>query len=180
MMALGIPSNAAIALLLSAMLIHGLQPGPALIAAQPNLFWGLTASLWLGSIVLVVFSFLLIQAWIKIVKVPYQLLYPAILGFCAIGVYSVSNSIFDIYLMCGFGLLGYIFKKLDSNPTPMLLGFVVAPLFEVQFRQSMVLSRGDYSIFLTRPASATMLLLIPVLVAVFWFLMRSSRQYADG
>ncbi|MGE0628983.1 MAG: tripartite tricarboxylate transporter permease [Hyphomicrobiaceae bacterium] len=177
MLAFGIPSNAAMALLISGLMIHGIMPGPGLLTNQPQLFWGLISSVWLGSVLMAVLSLILIRGWIRILDVPYQLLYPSVLGFCAISVYSVSNSVFDVYLMCVFGLLGYIFKRLGSDPTPMLISFVVAPLFEENFRKAMILSKDDYSIFLSRPLSSAMLASAVVLLALIAIFLRSRNEH---
>ena len=130
MLTLGIPSNAIMGLMIGAMIIHGIQPGPGVMTQQPTLFWGLIASMWIGNLFLLVLNLPLIGLWCYVLRVPYHLLYPAILVFCAIGVYAVSNSILDIYLMVGFGVLGYAFSKLGCEPAPLLLGFILGPLLE--------------------------------------------------
>ena len=180
MLALGIPSNAAMALLISGLHIHGIAPGPAMLTSQPQLFWGLIAAVWVGTVLLVLLNLALIRAWIKVLQVPYQFLYPSLLGFCAISVYSSDFAPFSVYLMCLFGLLGYVFRKIGSDPTPMLLAFVVAPLFEEHFRRALVISKGDYSTFVTRPLSGVMLAIAVValvLLATFW--RARSEHYVD-
>ncbi len=159
MLTLGIPSNPVMALMIGAMIIQGIQPGPSVINEQPVLFWGIIVSMWIGNLFLVILNLPMIGMWVRIVSVPYQLLFPAILVFCGIGVFSLNNTEFDIYLMALFGLLGYIFVKLDCEPAPMLLAFILGPLMEEYMRRALLLSRGDPMIFLTRPISATLLAL---------------------
>jgi TctA family transporter len=159
MLTLGIPSNPVMALMIGAMIIQGIQPGPSVMTEQPMLFWGIIASMWVGNLFLVVLNLPLVGLWVRMVTVPYHLLFPAILVFCAIGVYSVNNSVWDIYLMAGFGLLGYIFAKLDCEPAPMLLGFILGPMMEEFLRRALLLSKGDPTVFVTRPISAGLLFL---------------------
>jgi len=157
MLTLGIPSNPIMALMIGAMIIHGIQPGPSVIKEQPALFWGVIVSMWIGNLFLVVLNLPMIGLWVRIIMVPYQLLYPAILVFCAIGVFSLNNSEFDIYLMALFGFLGYLFSKLGCEPAPMLLAFILGPLMEEYLRRALLISRGDPTVFLRRPISATLL-----------------------
>lgn len=157
MLTLGIPSNPVMALMIGAMIIQGIQPGPSVMTEQPTLFWGLIASMWIGNLFLVVLNLPFVGMWVRMASVPYHLLYPAILVFCAIGVFSVSNSTWDVYLMAGFGLIGYVFSKLDCEPAPMLLGFILGPMMEEHLRRAMLLSKGDPTVFVTRPISATLL-----------------------
>jgi TctA family transporter len=157
MLTLGIPSNPVMALMVGAMIIHGIQPGPSVITEQPALFWGIIVSMWIGNLFLVVLNLPLIGMWVRIVTVPYHILFPTILVFCSIGVFSLKNTEFDIYIMALFGLLGYIFVKLDCEPAPMLLAFILGPLMEEYLRRAMLLSRGDPMVFLQRPISATLL-----------------------
>jgi putative tricarboxylic transport membrane protein len=158
LLTLGIPPNAVMALMVGAMTIHNIQPGPQVMTSNPALFWGLIASMWIGNLMLVVLNLPLIGMWIKLLTVPYRLLYPAILLFCCIGVYSLSNSTFDVYVTAAFGLLGYVFSKLECEPAPLILGFVLGPLMEENLRRAMLLSRGDPTVFVTRPLSLVMLL----------------------
>ncbi|MEY4263556.1 MAG: hypothetical protein RL373_124, partial [Pseudomonadota bacterium] len=151
LLTLGIPPNAVMALMVGAMTIHNIQPGPQVMTSNPALFWGLIASMWLGNVMLIVLNLPMIGVWVKLLTIPYRFLYPAILVFCCIGVYSVNNTSFDIYLTAIFGILGYIFVKLECEPAPLLLGFVLGPMMEENFRRALLLSRGDYSVFLTRP-----------------------------
>ena len=166
MLTLGIPSNPVMALMIGAMIIQGIQPGPSVITEQPALFWGIIVSMWIGNLFLVILNLPLIGIWVRIIMVPYRFLFPAILVFCAIGVFSLNNSEFDIYLMALFGVLGYIFTKLDCEPAPMLLAFILGPLMEEYLRRAMLLSRGDPMVFLTRPISAAMLALAALLLAL--------------
>jgi TctA family transporter len=145
------------ALMVGAMTIHNIQPGPQVMTSNPALFWGLIASMWIGNLMLVVLNLPLIGMWIKLLTVPYRLLYPAILLFCCIGVYSLSNSTFDVYVTAAFGLLGYAFAKLECEPAPLILGFVLGPLMEENLRRALLLSRGDPTVFVTRPLSLVML-----------------------
>ena len=157
MLTLGIPSNPVMALMVGAMIIQGIQPGPSVITEQPALFWGIVVSMWIGNLFLVVLNLPLVGLWVRMIMVPYRLLYPAILVFCAIGVFSLRNSQFDVYVMALFGVLGYIFSKLGCEPAPMLLAFILGPLMEEFLRRAMLLSRGDPLVFLQRPISATLL-----------------------
>ena len=159
MLTLGIPSNPVMALMIGAMIIQGIQPGPSVMKEQPALVWGVIVSMWIGNLFLVVLNLPLIGLWVRMIMVPYQLLYPAILVFCGIGVFSLNNSEFDIYLMGLFGLLGYVFVKLGCEPAPMLLAFILGPLMEEYLRRAMLLSRGDPWVFVQRPISATLLAL---------------------
>jgi putative tricarboxylic transport membrane protein len=159
MLTLGIPSNPVMALMIGAMIIQGIQPGPAVITEQPALFWGIIVSMWVGNFFLIILNLPLIGMWVRMVCVPYHYLFPAILVFCSVGVFSLNNTEFDVYLMALFGLLGYIFVKLDCEPAPMLLAFILGPLMEEYMRRALLLSRGDPMIFLQRPISATLLAL---------------------
>jgi TctA family transporter len=158
LLTLGIPPNAVMALMVGAMTIHNIQPGPQVMTANPALFWGLIASMWCGNLMLVVLNLPLIGMWIKLLTVPYRLLYPAILLFCCIGVYSLSNNTFDVYVTAAFGLLGYVFAKLECEPAPLILGFVLGPLMEENLRRALLLSRGDPTVFVDRPISLAMLI----------------------
>lgn len=166
MLTLGIPSNPVMAMMIGAMIIQGIQPGPQVMTEQPGLFWGLIASMWIGNLFLVVLNLPMIGLWVRMLSVPYHLLYPAILVFCAIGVYSLNNADFDVYLMAGFGVLGYVCAKLECEPAPLLLGFILGPMMEEYLRRALVLSRGDPMVLIERPISATMLVLAVVGVGV--------------
>jgi putative tricarboxylic transport membrane protein len=166
MLTLGIPSNPVMALMIGAMIIQGIQPGPAVMTEQPELFWGIIVSMWIGNVFLLILNLPLIGLWVKMISIPYHLLYPMILVFCAIGVFSLSNAEFDVYLMTLFGFLGYIFKKLDCEPAPMLLGFILGPMMEEFLRRALLLSKGDLSVLVTRPLSAALLVLALVLLII--------------
>jgi len=159
MLTLGIPSNPVMALMVGAMIIQGIQPGPSVITEQPALFWGIIVSMWVGNLFLVILNLPLIGLWVRMIMVPYRLLYPAILVFCAIGVFSLRNSQFDVYMMGLFGILGYVFSKLGCEAAPMLLAFILGPLMEEFLRRAMLLSRGDPWVFVQRPISAILLAL---------------------
>ena len=154
---LGVPGDAVLALMLGALILHGIVPGPGLIEQQPTLFWGLVASFVIGNLLLVVLNLPLIGIWISILRIPYQLLYPAILVFICIGVFSVRNAVFDIYVVLVFGLVGYGMRLLRFEPAPLLLGFILGPLMEQYLRRAMAISRGDPMVFLERPVSASFL-----------------------
>jgi putative tricarboxylic transport membrane protein len=177
MLTLGIPSNPVMALMIGAMILQGIQPGPSVITEQPALFWGIIASMWIGNFFLIILNLPMIGLWVRMILVPYQLLFPAILVFCAIGVFSLNNTEFDIALMAVFGVMGYIFAKLDCEPAPMLLGFILGPLMEEYLRRALVLSRGDAMVFLNRPISLSMLILS--LIAIGIVLAPSVRKQRD-
>ncbi len=143
MLTLGIPGNAVMALMIGALMIQGIAPGPQVMNEKPQLFWGLIASMWVGNLMLVVLNLPLIGMWIKLLTVPYRYLYPAILVFMSIGVFSLSNNPFDVLIMAIFGVIGYICVKLECEPAPMILGFILGPLMEENLRRAMLLSRGD-------------------------------------
>ena len=157
LLTLGIPPNAVMALMVGAMTIHNIQPGPQVMSSNPELFWGLIASMWIGNAMLIVLNLPMIGIWIKLLTVPYRWLFPAIVLFCAIGVYTTNNSTFDIWLVAGFGFIGYAFNKLGMEPSPMMLGFILGPMMEENLRRALLLSRGDWSVFVTRGLSAGLL-----------------------
>ncbi|BAO83152.1 uncharacterized protein conserved in bacteria [Serpentinimonas maccroryi] len=156
-LSLGIPGDAVMALMLGALIIHGIQPGPMLMTAQPELFWGLIVSFAIGNIMLVILNLPLVGIWVSILRIPYHVLYPAILVFICLGVYSVNNNVFDVYMTAVLGVLGYVLLKLRFEPAPLLLGFVLGPMMEENLRRAMLLSRGDPSTFIERPISAVVL-----------------------
>lgn len=156
-LALGIPGSASMAIMLGALMIHGIVPGPNLMTEQPSLFWGLIMSFWVGNLLLLALNIPLIGLWVRLLMVPYHLLYPAVLMFICVGTYTVSNSAFDVWMVLVFGALGYVLRVLDFPAPPLLLAFVLGPLLEENFRRSMMLSRGDFSTFIERPISATVL-----------------------
>ncbi len=179
LLTLGIPPNAVMALMVGAMMIHGIVPGPQVMTERPELFWGLIASMWIGNALLVLLNLPLIGLWVRLLKVPYRLLYPAILLFCCIGIYSVNQSALEVVFAVGFGLLGYLFIKLDCEPAPLLLGFVLGPLMEENLRRAMLLARGDATVFVTRPLSAGLLVLAALLVAALVLpAVRQTREVA--
>ena len=155
---LGIPGSATMALMLGALMIQGITPGPRVLTSHPELFWGLVASMWIGNLLLVILNLPLIGLWVSMLKIPYRWLFPIILVFSCIGIYTVNNSQIDVYLMVLFGVLGYIFVKLDCEPAPFILGFLLGPMLEVNFRRAMLLSRGDLGIFVYHPISAGFLI----------------------
>ena len=166
MLTLGIPPNAVMALMVGAMTIKGIQPGPQVMTSNPELFWGLIASMWVGNFMLIILNLPLIGIWIKLLTVPYRLLYPAILVFCCIGLYTLNNNNFDVYMAVIFGLFGYVFYKLKCEPAPLLLGFILGPMMEENLRRALLLSRGDWSAFVTRPLSAALLIAALLMVVV--------------
>ncbi|MEO7743964.1 MAG: tripartite tricarboxylate transporter permease [Usitatibacter sp.] len=166
LLTLGIPSNPVMALMIGAMIIHGIQPGPQIMTAKPELFWGMIASMWVGNFLLVVLNLPLIGMWVKLLTVQYRYLYPTILIFCCIGVYSISNAPMDVLLAALFGFIGYTFIKLEVEPAPLLLGFVLGPMMEENLRRALLLSRGDPVVFVTRPISLTLLIISGILIGV--------------
>jgi TctA family transporter len=171
MLTLGIPANPVMALMIGAMIIQGIVPGPNVARDQPDLFWGLIASMWIGNLMLVILNLPLVGIWVRLLRVPYRALFPAILAFASIGVWSVNGNPFDLYAIALFGFVGWVLLKLDCEPAPLLLGFVLGPLLEEHLRRAMIISRGDPTIFINfaqRPISATLLVLsVIALVVVF-------------
>jgi len=166
LLTLGIPGNAIMALMVGAMMIQGIQPGPQVMTAQPQLFWGVIASMWLGNLMLIVLNLPLIGLWVALLRVPYRLMFPAIVLFCCIGTYTVGNTVFDIWAMLLFGVLGVFFYKVGAEPAPFILGFILGPLMEENFRRAMYLSRGDPRVFIERPISAVLLLMSLALLVI--------------
>jgi len=166
MLALGVPSGPIPAVMLAAIMIHGVIPGPLLIADRPDIFWGFIASMYVGNVVLLILNLPLVGLFIQVLRIPYRYLYPLILTLCVIGVYAVSQSVVDIWIMIAMGFLGYGMRKLGYEPAPLVLGMVIAPLLELSFRQSLALSGGSYAIFVARPVSAALLALAVVLLAL--------------
>ena len=179
LLTLGIPPNAVMALMVGAMTIHNIQPGPQVMTSNPELFWGLIASMWLGNLMLIILNLPLIGMWIKLLTVPYRWLFPAIVLFCAIGVYSTNNNTFDIWLVGAFGVIGYLFIKLGVEPAPLLLGFILGPMMEENLRRALLLSRGDWSVFVTRGLSASLLAVAAImLIVVLLPSVKSKREEA--
>ncbi|OIM97442.1 hypothetical protein A9236_01820 [Polynucleobacter sp. QLW-P1DATA-2] len=166
LLTLGIPPNAVMALMVGAMTIHNIQPGPQVMTSNPALFWGLIASMWIGNMMLIILNLPLISMWVQLLKIPYRFMYPAILVFCCIGVYTVNNTVFDVYVTAAFGIVGYLFTKLGCEPPPLLLGFILGPMMEENFRRALLLSRGDFSTFVTRPLSLGLLIAAALLVVI--------------
>ncbi|TKT69438.1 tripartite tricarboxylate transporter permease [Aquamicrobium sp. LC103] len=179
LLTLGIPSNGIMAMMMSAMLIHNVQPGPQIITGAPTLFWGLVASMWIGNLILVILNLPMIGMWVRLLLVPYRLLFPAILLFCCIGLYSVQNNTTDIYLAVICAAIGYVFYKLRCDPVPFLLAFIIGPMLEENFRRATLLSRGDFGALLTRPLTASLLLLaVALLVLAILPKIRRTRKVA--
>ena len=179
LLTLGIPSNAIMAMMIGAMMIQGIAPGPQIMTERPQLFWGMIASMWIGNLMLVILNLPLIGMWIKLLEVPYRLMFPAILLFCGIGVYSLQNSAFDVMMTAIFGVFGYVCLKLESEPAPLMLGFILGPLMEENLRRAMLLSRGDPTVFFQRPISATLLTIAIIMLGVIALpAIRSKREEA--
>ena len=164
LMSIGIPENPVMALMMAAFVIKGIQPGPNMISGHADLFWGLVASMWVGNVFLVVLNVPLVRYWLSVFKISYNVLFPAILFFCCIGTFSVNNNLDDIYITAAFGLLGYVFMRLDLDAAPLMLGFILGPMLEEYFRRAMLLSRGSFAVFVTRPISGTLLGIVAVFV----------------
>ena len=172
MLTLGVPSNAVMALMIGAMMIHDITPGPQVMSSDPALFWGLIVSMWIGNFFLILLNLPLVGIWIQLLRVPYRWLYPSILVVCSIGAFSINNNIWDVWMMLGFGVLGYVFNKLGCETAPLILGFILGPLMEENMRRALLLSRGDLSVFVSSPLSAgflgaSLLLLLFVLAPAF-------------
>ncbi len=177
LMTLGIPPNVVMALLLGAFIIHGLQPGPLMMTQNPGIFWGIIASMYIGNIMLLVLNMPLIGMWVQVLKVPYNLLFPLILMFCIVGVFSSGSAVFDVFVMTVFGVLGYLMRKFGYEAAPLVLAFVLGPMLENNLRKSLILSRGDFSIFFSRPISVVCLLLsAAILLAPLLPSMRQKRE----
>ncbi|MFC1534009.1 tripartite tricarboxylate transporter permease [Thermodesulfobacteriota bacterium] len=166
MLSLGIPASGAMALMLAALMIHGITPGPQVMIEKPDLFWGLIVSMWLGNLMLLVINLPLIGIWVNVLKVPYRLLFPAIMMFAAIGIYSTNNLSFDVYIAALFGVAGIVWRMLDCSPIPMLLGFVLGPMVEENLRRSLRVSDGDLTVFVTRPISLVFIIVTVLLLIV--------------
>jgi putative tricarboxylic transport membrane protein len=166
MLTLGIPPNAVMALMVGAMTIKGIQPGPQVMTSNPSLFWGLIASMWIGNLMLIVLNLPLIGIWIKLLTVPYRFLFPAITLFCCIGVYTLNNNNWDVYLTAIFAVIGYLFYKLGCEGAPLLLGFILGPMMEENLRRALLLSRGDWSTFIVRPLSAGLLIAAALMIVI--------------
>src|SRR6266540_2162194 len=166
LLTLGIPPNAVMALMVGAMTIHGIVPGPQVMTKQPELFWGMIASMWLGNLMLVVLNLPMVGVWVRLLRVPYRLLYPAIIVFCCIGAYTINSKPFDAFVMAFFAVFGYVALKLDCEPAPLILGFVLGPMMEENLRRALLISRGDPMVFLQEPISLAFLVVAAGLLAV--------------
>lgn len=176
LLTLGIPPNAVMALMVGAMTIHGIIPGPQVMTKQPDLFWGMIASMWLGNLMLVIINLPMVGLWVSLLRVPYRLLFPSIIVFCCIGIYSVNNSSADVIIAAVFGLFGYWLAKHDFEPAPLVLAFVLGPLMEENLRRAMLIARGDATVFLTRPISAGLILVATVLLIIAMLPMIRKRR----
>jgi len=164
LMSMGIPENAVMALMMAAFVVKGIQPGPNMIAGHPDLFWGLVASMWVGNVFLVVLNVPLVRYWLSIFKIPFSVLFPSILFFCCIGTFSINNNLHDVYITAGFGVMGYAFMRLGLDAAPLMLGFILGPMLEEYFRRQLLISRGDFTSFFSRPISGTLFALIGALI----------------
>jgi TctA family transporter len=183
MLTLGLPSNAVMALMIAAMTMHNVIPGPQVMKNEPTLFWGLVASMWVGNAMLLVLNLPLIGIWIRLLTIPYRILFPAIVMFCVVGTYSMRNNIFDVWLILPFTLLGYVWRKLNCEPSPFLLGIVLGPMLETQLRRSLTVSHGSWWIFLEHPISGCLLgvtALLLVMVALPSIAGRRKQVFAEA
>jgi TctA family transporter len=177
MLTLGLPASATMALMLGAMTMQGIEPGPQVMTSKPELFWGLIASMWLGNLMLVILNLPLVGVWVRLLQVPYRWLFPSIILFCCVGNYSVSNNAVDLYLTAFVGVLGYVLLKLECEPAPLLLGYVLGPLMEEYLRRALLLARGDASVFFTRPISlAFMVGTVLILFTLAWPAFRRAKS----
>lgn len=176
-MTLGIPGSASMALILGVLIMHGITPGPSLVTDEPALFWGLIMSFWIGNVLLLILNIPMIGIWVRILKIPYHFLYPSILAFICVGAYSLGNNTFDILVVIAFGALGYLLRILEFPPAPLLLGFVLGPMMEENFRRAMVLAQGDFAVFIERPISLTVLVITAgVIIYSIWRSMSASQH----
>jgi TctA family transporter len=178
MLTLGIPANPVMALMIGALVIQGIVPGPNVIARNPDLFWGIVASMWIGNLMLVLLNLPLIGLWVKLLAIPYRVLVPTILALAAIGVYSLKSNPFDLYTLAVFGGLGYLLVRLGCEPAPLLLGFVLGPMLEEHLRRALIISRGDPMVFFERPISAALLVAAAIVLAVV-FMPQIARKRAE-
>jgi TctA family transporter len=166
MLTLGIPGNPTMAMMIGALMVHGIAPGPRVMTDRPGLFWGLIASMWIGNLMLVILNLPLVGLWARLLQVPYRLLFPSIIAFCCIGAYTINSKPFDLYVMAFFAIFGYLAIKLDCEPAPLILGFVLGPMMEENLRRALLISRGDPLVFVQEPISLTFLLVAVGLLAV--------------
>jgi len=176
-LSLGIPGTATMAIMLGALMIHGINPGPSLMIRHPELFWGLVASFWIGNVILLILNIPLIGIWVRLLQIPYRYLFPVVVALICIGVYSINNSMMDVWLMLGFGFVGYGMRLLRFEPAPLLIGFMLGPLIEENFRRAMLIGRGDVMFLFNRPISGTLLVLAMLIIAwVIWTMVRPRRK----
>src|SRR5262249_38966452 len=179
MMTLGIPSNPTMAMMIGALMIHGIAPGPRVMSERPELFWGVIASMWIGNLMLVILNLPLVGLWVRFLRLPYRLLFPAIVAFCCIGTYTINGSMFDVFVMAFFTVFGYVCLKLARGPAPLILGFVLGPMMEENFRRALLISRGDFSVFVTEPLSLAFLVAsVALLIVVAAPAIRAKREEA--
>jgi putative tricarboxylic transport membrane protein len=176
LLTLGIPPNAVMALMVGAMTIHGIIPGPQVMTKQPDLFWGMIASMWLGNLMLVIINLPMVGLWVSLLRVPYRLLFPSIIVFCCIGIYSVNNASSDVLIAGFFGVFGYWLAKHDFEPAPLVLAFVLGPLMEENLRRAMLIARGDASVFITRPISGALIFIAVTLLVIAMLPMIRKRR----
>ena len=177
MLTLGIPGNPTMAMMIGALMVHGIAPGPRVMTDRPGLFWGLIASMWLGNLMLVVLNLPMVGIWVKLLRVPYRLLFPSIIVFCCIGAYTINSKAFDVYVMAFFAIFGYLALKLDCEPAPLILGFVLGPMMEENLRRALLISRGDPMVFVQEPISLAFLLVaLGLLVVVAMPVIRRTRE----
>ena len=174
LLTLGIPSNVVMAMLFAGLLIHNITPGPLLLKEHPDIFWGVITSMYIGNVMLLVLNLPLIGMWVQVTKIPFRFLFPIIILFCVVGVYSINNSIFDIWIMIIFGVIGYIMKKCDYEPAPLVLAYVLGPMLEQAMRQSLIMSNGSFTIFVIRPIA------VSCLVVATFLLVLSGMRYKKG
>jgi putative tricarboxylic transport membrane protein len=166
MLTLGIPSNPTMAMMIGALMIHGISPGPRVMTDRPDLFWGVVASMWIGNLMLVILNLPMVGIWVKLLRIPYRMMFPAIVVFCCIGTYAINSNVADIYIMAFFSVVGYVCLKLDCEPAPLILGFVLGPMMEENLRRALLISRGDPMVFVTEPLSLAFLIASLLLLAV--------------
>jgi TctA family transporter len=179
MLTLGLPSNPTMAMMIGAMMIHGIAPGPRVMTDRPDLFWGVVASMWIGNLMLVVLNLPLVGIWVRFLRIPYRLLFPSIIVFCCIGTYTINSNVFDVFVMAFFAIFGYLCLKLDCEPAPLILGFVLGPMMEENLRRALLISRGDLSVFVSEPISLAFLIAAALLLVVVAApAIRSTREEA--
>jgi putative tricarboxylic transport membrane protein len=176
MLTLGIPPNVILAVLFGAFMIHGIVPGPLLIKEHPEVFWGVLGSMYIGNIMLLIMNLPLIPMWVQVLKIPDRILYPLMLLFCVVGAYCINNSVFDIFVMVIFGVVGYLFKKFGYECAPLILGFILGPMLEVNLRRSLLISQGSFSIFFTRPLALAFLVVCFILLSFSFYQMFHKKK----